>query len=200
MRLADVCKIQSGYTARGRLEDMGEGGTPVISLKDFSRDGALAVDVLHRVRLDGVSERFFCRSGDIVFRSRGERNTASVLSENLRQSVVPLLPLMIIRPLSSIVLSDYLAWFINSPGSQAYFDAEAQGTSLRMISKASLSSLPIDIPSISVQQKIVDVAVLLSRERAMMADLSNLRERMVLLSLKAAASKYSNAKQKVLKR
>ena len=200
MRLSDVCKIQSGYTARGRLEDMGEGGTPVISLKDFSRDGALAVDVLHRVKLDGVSERFFCRSGDILFRSRGERNTASVLSENIGQSVVPLLPLMIIRPLHSIVLSDYLVWFINSPSSQAYFDAEAQGTSLRMISKASLSNLPVDVPSASVQKKIVDVAALLERERMMVAELGNLRERMVVLSLQEAASKYSNAKQKVLKR
>ena len=45
MRLAELCDIHSGYTARGRLEPLPEGGVPTLQLRE-----ALGVWVGHAFR------------------------------------------------------------------------------------------------------------------------------------------------------
>lgn len=50
---------------------------------------------------------------DVVFHSRGEQNTATVLDERLREPALAALPLMVLRPNRNVVSPEYLAWAIN---------------------------------------------------------------------------------------
>ncbi len=84
MRLADACTIHTGYTARGRLEPTAVGGVLAIQLRDVSPDGLVDPDRLTRVQLEDLADRYFVRAGDLVFRSRGERNTASAWTNGCR--------------------------------------------------------------------------------------------------------------------
>lgn len=183
MKLSDVCDIQTGYTARGRLEAADVGGVPVIALRDFGSDGVVRADALQNVKLTPPDQRYYVGAGDVVFRSRGEKNTAFALGSDFHEPSVAVLPLMIIRSKNSNIIPEYLAWLINSPRSQSYFDAEAQGTSMRMISKSTLDDLDVVIPEVFVQRKIVEVAGLASRERALLSSLADMRARLVTASL-----------------
>jgi len=95
MHLGDACTIHTGYTARGRLEPTAAGGVLAIQLRDISPDGLIDPERLTRVQLDGLADRYFVRAGDVVFRSRGERNTASALDQRLREPALAVLPLMV---------------------------------------------------------------------------------------------------------
>ncbi len=114
MRLPELCSIHTGYTARGSLEPTAAGGVLAIQSRDFTSEGLIDLERLTRVYLNGVSDRYFVRAGDVVFRSRGERNTATALDERLSESALGVLPLMILRPNPEVVTPEFLAWAITN--------------------------------------------------------------------------------------
>ncbi|MFD2249292.1 hypothetical protein FHS82_003053 [Pseudochelatococcus lubricantis] len=191
MRLADVCIIHTGYTARGRLEPMAAGGVLAIQLRDISSEGHIHPERLARVQLEDLADRYFVRAGDVVFRSRGDRNTASALDERLQEPALAVLPLMVLRPNLEVVTPAYLAWAINQPPAQRHFDAAARGTNIRMIPRSSLDSLELDVPDIETQEKIVAVDALAERERLLSQLAAETRRQMISLILVEQANRNS---------
>ena len=168
MRLRDACSIQIGYTARSRFEPTTDGGVLTIQLRDFSVGGDINPDRLTRVRLDERVDRYLVAAGDVLFRSRGDRNTATALDARFVEPAVAVLPLMVLRPTRAIILPEYLAWTINQPDAQRHFDLAARGTNLRMVPKASLDDLRLDVPDLETQKRIAVVAALAEREETLM--------------------------------
>lgn len=189
MRLADACSIHTGYTARGRLEPTTDGGVLAIQLRDISPDGLVNPERLTRVQLEDLADRYFVRAGDVVFRSRGERNTASVLDERLQEAALAVLPLMVLRPKRDVVTPEYLAWAINQPPAQRHFDVAARGTNIRMIPRSSLDGLELDVPDIETQEKIVAFNALAERERELSQLAAEKRRKMMSLILIERASR-----------
>ena len=189
MRLPDACTIHTGYTARGRLEPTAAGGVLAIQLRDISPDGFVDPERLMRVQLEDLADRYFVRAGDVVFRSRGERNTASALDERLREAALAVLPLMVLRPKRDVVTPEYLAWIINQPPAQRHFDVAARGTNIRMIPRTSLDDLELDVPDIETQEKIVAVNALAERERELSQLAAETRKKMMSLILVERASR-----------
>lgn len=188
MRLADICAIHTGYTARGRLEPTAAGGVLAIQLRDISPEGAIDPQRLTRIHLDDLADRYFVRAGDVVFRSRGERNTASALDERLREPALAVLPLMVLRPKPDVVVPEYLAWAINQAPAQRHFDVAARGTNIRMIPRSSLDDLELDVPDIETQRRIVAVDALAERERQLSQLAAEARRKMMSLILVERAS------------
>ena len=189
MHLADACTIHTGYTARGRLEPTAAGGVLAIQLRDISSKGLVDPERLTRVQLDGLADRYFVRTGDVVFRSRGERNTASALDERLREPALAVLPLMVLRPKRDVVTPEYLAWAINQPPAQRHFDVAARGTNIRMIPRSSLDDLKLDVPDFETQEKIVAVNALADRERELSQLAAETRRKVMSLILVERASR-----------
>ena len=167
MRLPDISTIRTGYTVRSRLEAAERGGLLTIQLGDIAPDGHVNPEQLTRVCLGDLPDRYLVRAGDVVFRSRGERNTAFALDDRFREPALAVLPLFVLRPKMDIVLPEYLAWAMNQPPAQRHFDSFARGTNLRMVPRASLDALDIDVPELETQRKIVAIDALAERERAL---------------------------------
>lgn len=153
-----------GYTPRGRLEAVGAGGIPAIQLRDISVEGRINLNGLMRYELDGATDRYLVRPGDVLFRSRGERNTATAADELLAEPAVAVSPLFILRPNRKAIEPHFLEWVINQSPAQRYFDGCAQGTRLRMIPKSSLDDLEIDLPDLKTQREIVEIDALATLE------------------------------------
>jgi hypothetical protein len=185
MTLRQVSDIQMGFTARERLVAI-ETGTPVIQLRDLHPDGGHNTGGLIKCELGAVAPRYLVTNGDILFRSRGEKNTATMVA-GLGSASVAVLPLVIIRPNTAIVQPDYLSWFINSEWAQEYFNKAAQGTKLRMISRADLEALPIDVPDLLTQQRIVEIQRLAAEERRLSLQLMDMRSRLLTSKLRGLA-------------
>ncbi len=162
--MINICEIQTGYTARERLEPAQADGLMAIQLRDVPADGGLAPDTLTRYELGDIPERYIARAGDVLFRSRGERNTAVAIDENWSGKAVVVLPLILLRPNRQHVVPQYLAWILNQPAAQRHFDKAARGTAMRMIPRSSFTDLIIDLPPLEEQKKIVAVDVLSQRE------------------------------------
>lgn len=187
MLLSELCHIHSGHTARGRLTPMPEGGTPAIQLRDMSGDGEAVGQTFQRYDLGDLSDRYFVHGGEVIFRSRGEPNTATVVGNNLLEPAAVIVPLMIMRPNKERILPEYLAWAINQPEAQRRLDVEAQGTNLRMISMAALERLDIPVPDIQTQRRIVNLDALAKQEGRLLRDLATRREQLTSFILGEAA-------------
>lgn len=196
MRLPELCSVHTGYTARGRLEPTAAGGVLAIQLRDFTSEGLIDPERLTRVQLEGVADRYFVRAGDVVFRSRGERNTAAALDERLSESALAVLPLMILRPNPEVVTPEFLAWAINQPPAQRHFDVAARGTNIRMIPRSSLDDLELDVPDIETQRKIIAVDALAERERELSQLTAEIRRKMMSLILVERTSKMRTKTRK----
>ena len=166
-RIGEVCTIQTGYTARGRLQSATHGGLLAIQLGDFSQDGHIVPDRLTRVDFDGNTEKFLVGPGDVLFRSRGEKNIAVSLDDRFVEQAVAVLPIYILRPQTDVIQPEYLAWIINQVPSQRYFDRVASTTTIRMMPRSSLESLEIQVPSLELQRKITALDALSEREYAL---------------------------------
>ena len=123
-----------------------------LQLRDVGTNGEEPGPDFQRYDLGELSDRYFVRGGEVVFRSRGEPNAAAAIPDPLPEPVAVIVPLVIVRPDRRRVLPEYLAWAINQPDAQRKLGAEAQGTSLRMIPMAALEDLEIAVPDLQTQE------------------------------------------------
>lgn len=183
LKLRDACTIQVGCTARRRLVPIAAGGVAAIRLQDVQPGGQVDPTRLIRVPADHLSNKHLVRTGDVVFRSRSDDNTAAALGDEFGDPALAFLPLFILRPRLGIILPQFLAWSINQPAARRHFGKVALGTNMRMISKSGLSTLEIDVPDMGTQRHIVSVDNLAIRERNLSLRMANRRRTWTTLVL-----------------
>ncbi len=166
-KLKKIASIQMGYSFRTRLDFIDQGQIAVVQMKDLNDENRVDCKDLMRVNINTVKKHHLVRSGDIVFRSRGQVTTAAILIEDPGPAVVAA-PLLRIRVDQNVVLPDYLVWYINQPSSQALLTSRAKGTSLKMISKQALESLEVTVPPIEKQRAIAELAALANEEKRLL--------------------------------
>lgn len=174
-KLGQVASIRMGYPFRSRLEHDATGAIAVVQMKDIDDASLLHVEDAIRVDLAEVKEHHLIRQGDLVFRSRGRTNSVALISADIGPAVLAA-PMLLIRPVE--VLPAYLLWYINLPTVQATLAAQAEGTSVRMISKAALEALEIPVPSRRKQQLIVEASALATAEQGLLEQIASKRKRL----------------------
>lgn len=175
-KLSQVAHIRMGYPFRSRLEHDPAGSTAVVQMKDVDEANQLHMEGAFRVDLDDVREQHLLKPGDLIFKSRGVTNSAAIVKKDIGPAVLAA-PMLLIRP-TKTVLPAYLYWYINLPATQSALAAQAEGTSVRMISKAKLEDLDIPIPSLQKQHLITEVAQLAEREQWLLERISLERRRL----------------------
>jgi hypothetical protein len=183
MKLGQFCRLQLGYTARGRLDPVDGDGVRAIQLRDTAPEGGLATGGIAQYRLDAVPDRYLARHGDVLFRSRGDRNTATALTQDFDGPAVAVMPLVIIRPEPKAAEAGYLAWFINQPASQRYFKSHGQGGTLHMVPIGCLADLEVPLPDLATQRAIAEMNQLADRELRLSQRLAERRHQLTALRL-----------------
>ena len=178
MRLADLCDIHSGYTARSKLEPLQEGGVPAIQLSDVNAESAFSPNTLARYDIGNVTEHHLVRGGEVIFRPRGPHGIAITIPEDMPEPAVAILPLIIIRPDRNRVLPEFVAWAINQPRVRHALSLEAQGSIIRTIPVRALEQLDITVPDKSTQRRIVVLDALRRQEKQLLHRLAERRERL----------------------
>lgn len=171
-RLADVAEVRMGFPFRSRIEPQAEGQCAVVQMKDIDDQDLLHAEQL--VRVDVKTRQGQIRLGDVIFKSRGAKNTAAVVAAELGPAIIAA-PLMLIRLTDNAVLSSYLQWFLNHPATQKRLDIMPVSTPGRMISTAALRDLVVDIPSIENQKKIVAIHSLQIQEEQLANSIAAMR-------------------------
>lgn len=185
-RLAEIAEIRSGFTFRGKIEEVATGNAYVIQIKDLRKkqaeSGTTLVNpaFLPQVIWEGRAKALV-EPGTVLLPSRGGYFRAAYTSDEVTdRPVIASSQFIIIRPKSSIILPGFLCWSLNRPSMQHYLEEIAsQGTSIAMLSTATAKELKLEVPSLETQQKILHLNQLWEQEQQLTHALLKNRETML---------------------
>jgi hypothetical protein len=178
MKLADVARIDSGYHFRGRIENNPEGPVAVIQTKDFTDDLKLIPAELVRVTPETRLDPYTVESGDVLFLSRGQRPWAAAIGDLPMTCIVPS-SFYILRVDSARILSGYLAWFLNQPKTLTALRSIMRGSNIPFISKTDLQEVPLLLPPLATQGRIVTLNQLGEREQNLVLKLAERKKTLI---------------------
>ncbi|TAN45645.1 MAG: restriction endonuclease subunit S [Nitrospirae bacterium] len=178
-KLTEIADIQLGYQFRKKIEPVDNGTHRVIQIRDFDEDHILNRENLSRVHIDKPAEKFLIRKGDLLFLSRGNRNWAAPIVNPIERTVA-VSHFFVIRSKSQAVLPEYLAWYINQSSAQEYLHNIARrGTHMPLIPLSAFCGLPVALPNIETQRKIVELSKLSEREKRLLSYLQEKRSQLI---------------------
>lgn len=132
------------------------GGTvPYVEVKDL-KGCSLHEKKLHltSAELDAKFAGARIQSGDVLLAVRGSYDRSAVVSRDLSGANVSR-DVARIAPLPGIV-PEYLHIYLQSGFSQRYLKAHARGVAVKGVNIASIRALPVAVPSVTTQMKIVE--------------------------------------------
>jgi restriction endonuclease S subunit len=133
-----------------------------------------------------VSEELVLRSGDVLFPNRGTRTTALTYRLNQAKTIAGA-QFFVLRPETTRVLPEYLAWFLRTEEAAKYFTGKRKGTYVQIIERKDLADLEMPLPPLAVQKKIVAAAELAVQERDLSERIARMKWRLMNGQLLQAA-------------
>jgi len=185
-KITEIADVQIGYQFRKKIEPADDGTNRVIQIRDFDENHTLNREGLSRVRIDKSTEQYLIHQGDVLFLSRGHRNWAAPIIDEL-QNTVAVGHFFVIKVRNEIILPEYLAWYINQSPAQEYLHNIARrGTHMPLVTLSAFKGLPVDVPDMAIQYKIVGLSRLIEKEKKLLAELQGKRLLLInTISLKA---------------
>ena len=177
--LRDLAEVRAGHPFRGSVPVADDGNAQVIQMRDVAPDGSVAWPALVRTRVAAhKSARLpdWLQDGDVLFAARGGRNYAVCLAQ-VPAATVCAQYFFVLRLRTDRVRPDFLAWHINRAPSQRYLMGLAEGSDQLSIRRAVLEALPVAVPDLAHQQRLVELAAAITQERRAFEALSHNRER-----------------------
>lgn len=193
-RLKDIAEIRSGYLFRRGIEESAKGKYPIVQIKDVAGYGDLNAAGLVRTDIDDVRTDHFVKPGDVLFGSRGSRKHALAVRTVPDKAVFSYQVFAIQN--REEVLPEYLSWYINQPVAQRYIDENSMGSYVTTISKAALSDLPVMLPPIDVQRKVVEVFQLFEAEKTLARKIEDKRASLIEATLHSAVKREAATSEK----
>ena len=171
MTLKTLAILMAGQPLRGSIENVPDGEVAVVQMKDVDPENGLQKDRFYHINLTGRKKPDYLRQGDILFVGRGYRIFAVLVDEDLKQTVAS--PHFFILRIKSerLIRPDYLAWYINHTRAQRYFSKHVAGTALPHINRQTLEDLPVILPPLQVQERIVNAHRCRLKEKALLETL-----------------------------
>lgn len=131
-----------------------------------------------------------------MIQSRGVSFPAAFVECDLENTVAAS-PLVVIRPVDPALDSQYLAFFLNSAGTQEFLRREAIGTYVPQLKRGVFAQLMIPLPAVRDQRRIVNAHRLAILERDLnvrLADLRSSRLRQIAFALASTENRGGSSR------
>jgi restriction endonuclease S subunit len=189
--LHEIVTIRTGVYARAAAN----GDAYYIQVKDVDALGNLKLtDKKQNLRFTATFKKHRLKTGDILVVAKGDYHPATLYIEGTHPAAAFLI-ICLNDKYASRVLPEYVAWYLNHPIAQKYFDTFSRGTSIQSISISILGELNIDIPDLDRQRKIVAIHKLNERTNELNATIQKLKQQQLEYQLlKATKENQQNEK------
>lgn len=173
-RLSDLVELRAGHPFRGSVPEAADGNAYALQMRDVSPEAGVAWGGLVRTELDTRKIPDWLQRGDVIFVARGMRNYALCIDKVPLPTVCSqyfFLLRLKSSPLMPVLLPEFLAWQINRAPAQRYLTKNAEGSDQLSIRRGVLEDLPLVVPPIEQQHRIVALANDARRERQLLEQL-----------------------------
>lgn len=150
--LVQISAIQFGIHA----QPAAQGGVRYFQARHFSEFHELNRTVDTWLPDGTKCEGHLLNDGDILLVGKGYRNFAWLYDIEIGPAVASSI-FFIIKPNAEKVLPEFLTIFFNLQQTQQYFQTLGAGSSIPSIRKSELEALPVPLPPLAEQKKLVDL-------------------------------------------
>ena len=172
-KLHDIATIQTGVFAKV----VPNPNALYLQQSDFDGNGELRNTAQPTIVAD--NPRHLLTAGDLLLASKGNNNMCVIVPE-IEQKCVASPSFLVIRLHDKFaILPEYVAWYLNLSTIQTTLAAQARGTSIMSISKATLGELEIPIPPIERQRRYIELSKLQKREQQLYAAIAERRKQIL---------------------
>lgn len=177
--IKDIASIRTGYSFRkGELQE-GKKRALGLQISDLRENRIIHPENLSPIQWEGTGPSSLLKPGEVVLAAKGNHNRAAVYND-VNSEVVPSSQFLILTiAKTGQILPEFLCWTLNYSATQQKLTELQGGTSIPSISKSALSSLPIPLPPMATQEKILRVQSLWEEEQALIDALNINREKML---------------------
>lgn len=175
--LKSLAKIRMGATLRGRDATRPDpnGSCRVIRIGDIKDDGSFGNRDFPRIEPnETLDDSLFLKPGDVLFPNRGLRTTAAVFDEDDSRMIVGA-QFYVLHPDGSRILPEFLAWSLRTSEAVRHFASRRKGTLVQTLQRIDIEELPIALPPLAIQEKIVAIYQLSLEADALEHRLAELR-------------------------
>jgi Type I restriction modification DNA specificity domain len=177
-KVKEISEIrQAGFAFRGRIEAVSDGQYQVLQIKDIGQNNEILSDSLIRANAN-VRPIHLVKKDDVLFASRGANRRAAFV-ENEMPNTIFIAQIFALRGLDQIINPAYLAWFINQKPAQDYLEFNSSGSHIQNITIEVFENLPVIIPPLETQRKIVEIHHLWLREKELVKQISEKRSQVI---------------------
>lgn len=152
-KLGDVAQLQFGVYEKPGIK----GNAAYLQAKHFDDGGKLKVPVDSFLKVSKKNENHLLEGGDVLFVGKGFRNFAWTYSPAFGPAVASSI-FFVLKPDKAQVLPEFLTALLNAPQTQAYMQSLGAGSSIPSIRKSELDAFALHLPSLEVQEKVVEIA------------------------------------------
>jgi len=172
-----LATILAGHPIRDAVRDVPGGDVCVVQMKNMDAESGIDWPAVARTKLSGRREPDWLKAGDVLFSARGHRNVAVCIDHPPARAVCsPHFFLIRVKDGKSTI-PEFLAWQMNLPPAQRYFEQSATGSYITSIRRQVLETLPVQIPSLDRQRLLVSLAEAAKREKHVLERLIENRQR-----------------------
>lgn len=175
--------LSSGYSFRGKIKHVNNGGVRVIQLKDFEDNYTSIGDDCYLIDSDKIKSKYYLTPGDILFISKGTNNYALAYKGVDDTPTIASSALFVIKVDENLANPNFIAWYINQSKVQNYFKTNEAGTYNTSINKTTLEETPIALPSLELQNNIAKIANLHNEELAISNKIIALKNKLTTTQL-----------------
>ena len=171
--------LSSGYSFRGKIHNIHNGGVRIIQLKDFINEYTAIGEECFLITAEKIKPKYFLESGDILFIAKGANNYALVFETIDNTPTIASSALFVVKVDEKVASPHYVAWYINQNTVQNYFKTNEAGTYVTSINKTAIQGIPIAFPSLKLQKQIAKLAQLHLKEKELVTEITNLKNTLI---------------------
>lgn len=170
-KLKDIVRIKSGVFAKGDTNP----DIYYIQSTDFGVNKEWVKHLKPVLSRTPKLIKHYLNKGDILFAAKGKEFFA-VVYDGTYSPAVASTTFLVLQFISSEVLPEYLAWYLNHPKIQNVLWTYAGTTAIPSVNIATLQNIDISIPRFVKQTTILDLYILQKKEKFLQDRISRLKQ------------------------
>ena len=175
--LRNLVEIRTGYPFRERAERAAADGVGLVQMRDIDGATGWVKRELDHVQPPANWQSHRLWVGDVVLAGRGERNFAAQFAND--EDAVAASHLLVLSVKGGALIPPFLAFFLNLPQTQERLRALRSGSNIPFIPIDALGQMKIPVPSIEMQNHLVNLMQLSEQEQQLMAQIQQKRRELM---------------------
>lgn len=152
VKLGDIAQLKFGLHSK----PSDEGDAVYLQAKQFDDWGNQAANFDTFIETNQKNKAHLLEDGDILLAGKGMRNFAWTYDKSFGPAVASSI-FFVIKVDRLKVFPEFLTTFFNMPQTQENFQSLGAGSSIPSIRKSELEAFTINIPSLGLQQKSIEI-------------------------------------------